>query len=375
MNTNLIPQAQPLAQYLAYREEIDAAVYRVLSAGRYILGQEVRAFENEFAAYCGTRYAAGVASGTDALVLALRSCGIGQGDEVITTPHTAVATVAAIELAGANPVLCDIELDTFLINPCEIERMISPRTRAIIPVHLFGLPADLQPILDLAERHNIRVIEDCAQAHGALYRGKRVGSWGSIGCFSFYPTKNLGAIGDGGMIVTDDDDLLARIQMLREYGWKRRFISETAGTNSRLDELQAAILRVKLCHLDSDNEKRRVIAARYTDALAGHLSVPVSKTDRDGVFHLYVVRTENRADLQQHLEAKGIGTAVHYPVPVHLQPAYRGRLGDKGSFPVAERVAEEVLSLPLYPQLEASQIERVIDVILQHATVSSSARA
>jgi len=375
MNTNLIPQAQPLAQYLAYREEIDAAVHRVLSAGRYILGQEVRAFENEFAAYCGTRYAAGVASGTDALVLALRSCGIGQGDEVITTPHTAVATVAAIELAGARPVLCDIEPDTFLINSCEIERMISPRTRAIIPVHLFGLPVDLQPILDLAERHNIRVIEDCAQAHGALYRGKRVGSWGSIGCFSFYPTKNLGAIGDGGMIVTDDDELSARILMLREYGWKRRFISETAGTNSRLDELQAAILRVKLLHLDSDNEKRRVIAARYTDALAGHLSVPVSKTDRDGVFHQYVVRTENRAELQQHLEAQGIGTAVHYPVPIHLQPAYRGRLGDKGSFPVAERVAEEVLSLPLYPQLEASQIERVIDVILQHATVSSSARA
>jgi len=375
MNTNLIPQAQPLAQYLAYREEIDAAVHRVLSAGRYILGQEVRAFENEFAAYCGTRYAAGVASGTDALVLALRSCGIGPGDEVITTPHTAVATVAAIELAGAEPVLCDIELDTFLINPCEIERMISPRTRAIIPVHLFGLPADLQPILDLAERHNIRVIEDCAQAHGALYRGKRVGSWASMGCFSFYPTKNLGAIGDGGMIVTDDDDLLARIQMLREYGWKRRFISETAGTNSRLDELQAAILRVKLRHLDSDNEKRRSIAARYTDALAGHVSVPASRTDRAGVFHLYVVRTENRADLQQHLEAQGIGTAVHYPVPVHLQPAYRGRLGDKGSFPVAERAAEQVLSLPLYPQLEVSQIERVIDVILQHTTVTSSARA
>jgi dTDP-3-amino-3,4,6-trideoxy-alpha-D-glucose transaminase len=375
MNTNLIPQAQPLAQYLAYREEIDAAVHRVLSAGRYILGAEVSAFENEFAAYCGTGYASAVASGTDALVLALRSCCIGQRDEVITTPHTAVATVAAIELAGAKPVLCDIEPDTLLINPVEIERMISPRTRAIIPVHLFGQPVDLQPILDLAERHNIRVIEDCAQAHGAFYRGKRVGSWGSMGCFSFYPTKNLGAIGDGGMIVTDDDELSARIQMLREYGWKRRFISETAGTNSRLDELQAAILRVKLRHLDSDNEKRRVIAAQYTDALAGHLSVPVSKTDRAGVFHLYVVQTENRADLQQHLEAHGIGTAVHYPVPVHLQPAYRGSLGDKGSFPVAERAAEQVLSLPLYPQLEASQVARVIDVILQHATVSSSARA
>ncbi len=375
MASNLIPQAQPLAQYLAYREEIDAAIHCVLSAGRYILGQEVRAFENEFAAYCGTGYAAGVASGTDALVLALRACGIGQGDEVITTPHTAVATVAAIELAGATPVLADIEPDTFLIDPSEIERVISSRTRAIIPVHLFGQPVDLQPILDLSQRHNLRVIEDCAQGHGALYRGKRVGSWGSIGCFSFYPTKNLGAIGDGGMIVTDDGELSARVQMLREYGWKRRFISETAGTNSRLDELQAAILRVKLRHLDSDNEKRRAIAAQYTAALSGHVTVPVSKEDRTGVFHLYVLRTDDRASLQQHLEAHGIGTAVHYPAPVHLQPAYRGRLGDKGSFPVAEQAAEQVLSLPLYPELEAPQIERVIDVVLRHCTVSSSARA
>lgn len=373
MNHDRIPQAQPLAQYLAYREEIDAAIYRVLSTGRYILGQEVSAFENEFAAFTGVRYAAGVASGTDALVLALRACGIGRGDEVITTPHTAVATIAAIELADATAVLADIEPNTFLIEPSEIERVISPRTRAIIPVHLFGQPADLQPILDLSRKHNLRIIEDCAQAHGALYRGKRVGSWGHIGCFSFYPTKNLGAIGDGGMIVTDDEDLLARVKMLREYGWRRRFISETGGMNSRLDELQAAILRVKLRHLDSDNDKRRAIAGRYTTALAGHVTVPVCKTDRTGVFHLYVVRTDDRAALQQHLEAHQIGTAVHYPVPVHLQTAYRGKLGDKGSFPAAEQAAEQILSLPLYPELEASQINRVIDVILRHRTALNSA--
>jgi dTDP-4-amino-4,6-dideoxygalactose transaminase len=374
MKSNPIPQAQPLAQYLAYREEIDTAIHRVLSAGRYILGLEVRAFENEFAAFCGSRYAVGVASGTDALVLALRACGIGQGDEVITTPHTAVATVAAIELAGATPVLSDIEPGSFLIDPSKIERVISPRTRAVIPVHLFGQPVDLQPILDLSQKHELRVIEDCAQAHGALYQGKRVGTWGSMGCFSFYPTKNLGAIGDGGMIVTDDDELSARVQMLREYGWKQRFISETAGTNSRLDELQAAILRVKLRHLDSDNEKRCTIAAQYTTAFSGYLTVPVARTDRSGVFHLYVLRTDDRAALAQHLETDGIGVAVHYPVPVHLQPAYRGRLGDKGSFPVAERAAEQVLSLPLYPELESSQIKRVIDAVLRHCTLLSSAR-
>ena len=374
MKSNPIPQAQPLAQYSAYREEIDTAIHRVLSAGRYILGPEVRAFENEFAAFCGSRHAVGVASGTDALVLALRACGIGQGDEVITTPHTAVATVAAIELAGATPVLSDIEPGSFLLDPSRIESVISPRTRAIIPVHLFGQPADLQPILDLSQRHGLRMIEDCAQAHGALYHGKRVGSWGSMGCFSFYPTKNLGAIGDGGMIVTDDDELSARVQMLREYGWKQRFVSETAGANSRLDELQAAILRVKLRHLDCDNEKRRTIAAQYTTAFSGHLTVPVLRKDRFGVFHLYVLRTDDRAALAQHLETDGIGVAVHYPVPVHLQPAYRGRLGDKGSFPVAERAAEQVLSLPLYPELESSQVQRVIDTVLRHCTLLSSAR-
>jgi dTDP-4-amino-4,6-dideoxygalactose transaminase len=374
MNLDPIPQAQPLAQYLAYREEIDVAIHRVLAAGRYILGQEVQAFESEFAAYTGTHYAVGVGSGTDALVLSLRACGIGHGDEVITTPHTAVATVAAIELAGASPMLADIEPETFLIDPAEIERVISTRTRAIIPVHLFGQPADLNRILDLAHRHKLLVIEDCAQAHGAFYRGRRVGTWGNMGCFSFYPTKNLGAVGDGGMIVTDDEELAARVRMLREYGWKRRFISETAGTNSRLDELQAAILRVKLRYLDSDNEKRRAIAGQYTTALTGHVVVPLSKIDRESVFHLYVVRTGDRGSLQQHLESRGIGAAVHYPLPIHLQPAYRGRLGDTGSFPVTEEAAEEVLSIPLYPQLEASQVRRVIDVILHHCGVLSSPR-
>jgi dTDP-4-amino-4,6-dideoxygalactose transaminase len=374
-NPDFIPQAQPLGQYLAHQDEIDAAIRRVLHSGWYILGQETESFEREFAAYIGTRYAVGVASGTDALVLALAACGIGLGDEVITTPHTAVATVAAIELTGATPVLVDIESDTCLIACAGIEHAISSRTKAIVPVHLFGQPADLDAILALAHKHSLRVIEDCAQAHGARYRGKRVGSCGDMACFSFYPTKNLGAIGDGGMVLTDDADLAARVRMLREYGWKQRFVSDAPGRNSRLDELQAAILRAKLPHLDADNERRNNTARRYHEGLSDSVAIPIVKADRTSVFHLYVVRADDRNALQQHLRRKGIGTAIHYPVPVHLQPAYRGRLGDKGSFPVAEQAAGEILSLPLYPELKDSQVRRVVDVVQQYPAVLSSARS
>jgi dTDP-4-amino-4,6-dideoxygalactose transaminase len=374
MTFNPIPQAYPLSQYLSYRAEIDAAVQQVMAEGRYILGRQVEEFEKEYADYIGARFAIGVASGTDALVLALRACKIGPGDEVVTSPHTAVATVAAIELAGAVPVLVDIEPDTFLINPSKISDALTSRTRAIIPVHLFGQPADLGEILAIAQHHDVHVIEDCAQAHGALYRDKRVGNWGIAGCFSFYPTKNLGAIGDGGMVVTNDENLAREVRQLREYGWRQRFISEVPGLNSRLDEIQAAILRVKLRHLDRSNDRRRQIAEQYTRALASHLAVPVVKASRTSVFHQYVVRSSVRGELESSLRAQDVGTAVHYPRPIHLQPAYRGRIGDNGSFPVAERAAEEILSLPMYPELDTSQIECVINAVLKHSVATDCAR-
>ncbi len=358
-----IPQASPLSQYLAHREEIDAAIQRVLCGGRYILGGEVEAFERELAGYLGATHAVGVGSGTAALEIALRACGIGPGDEVITTTHTAVATVAAIELAGATPVLVDIGPESFLIDPEQVERAITSRTRAIVPVHLYGQPADLHAIAGVARRRDLRVIEDCAQAHGALYEGRRVGAWGDLGCFSFYPTKNLGALGDGGMIVTRDERLAARARSLREYGWERRYVSEVPGTNSRLDEIQAAMLRVKLAHLDRDNERRMAIARKYTEALADCVAVPRVKPGRTHVFHLYVVWTPDRDALQRFLQAHGVGSAVHYPVPIHLQPAYLGRLGRAGTFPVAERAAGEILSLPVYPELSSAQCERVVETV------------
>lgn len=363
MPSEFIPAAQPLAQYLSHRREIDDAIHDVLTAGRYILGTEVAAFEKEWAAYVGVHFAVGVASGTDALILALRACGIGPGDEVITTPHTAVATVAAIELAGATAVLADIEPDTCLLDAAAVARRISARTRAIMPVHLFGQPADLDAILELARPRGIRVIEDCAQAHGALYRGKRVGSWGDIGCFSFYPTKNLGAIGDGGAIVTNDEALAARVLSLRQYGWGDRYISDVPGDNSRLDELQAAILRVKLRYLDEANASRAALAARYSQSLTPPVSPLQGRSDRSSVNHLYVVRCPRRDQLQAYLQQQGVGSGIHYPVPVHLQPAYRGRLGNTGSFPVAECAAGEILSLPMYPELTATHCDRVIAAV------------
>ena len=362
-----IPQACPRAQYLAHKDEIDAAIMNVLTGGRYVIGPEVCQFEEEFAAYVGTRWSIGVASGTAALQIALRACDIGPGHEVITTPHTAVATVAAIELVGATPVLVDIEPDTYLIDATKIEDKISVRTRAIVPVHLYGQPADIQAITEIARRHNLRIIEDCAQAHGAIYRGKRVGAWGDMGCFSFYPTKNLGALGDGGIVTTSSEELASRVRCLREYGWKRRFSSEIAGDNSRLDEIQAAVLRVKLRYLDGDNGIRSTIAHRLSVALAPQLQVPVVKPDRSSVFHLYVVRTSDRVSLQQHLHSRLVGSAVHYPVPVHLQPAYYGRLGVEGSFPVAELATREILSLPLFPELVADEVDRVITAVSDYS--------
>ena len=355
-----IPFLDLKAQYATLKPELDAAVTDVLAGGWYILGEQVAAFEREFAAYCGVAHGVGVGSGTAALQLALLACSIGPGDEVITVSHTAVATVAAIALAGARPVLVDIEPTTYTLDPQRLEPAITDRTRAVIPVHLYGQPADLAPILEIARRHSLRVIEDCAQAHGATYRGRRVGSFGDLACFSFYPTKNLGAAGDGGMVVTDDAELAERVRLLRQYGWRQRYVSEMAGLNSRLDELQAAILRVKLRYLDEWNERRRALAARYDALLAG--SGVVTPAVREGcqhVYHLYVVRSQRRDALQAHLKAQGIGTIVHYPLAVHQQPAYADVAIGPGGLAETERAAAEVLSLPLYPEMPDEHVERV----------------
>ena len=358
--SRLIMHNNVKAGYLAIKDEIDAAIARVMNSGRYILGEEVRAFEAEFSSYLGIRFGIGVGSGTEALHLALRACGIGPNDEVITVSHTAVATVAAIELCGAKPVLVDIDPSTYIIDPERIADAITPRTKAILPVHLYGYVADMESIRSLADRHGLRVIEDCAQSHGALLNGRQSGSWGDISTFSFYPTKNLGALGDAGMVVTDNPDLAERVRLLREYGWRQRYISEIPGLNSRLDELQAAILRVKLKYLDRWNEARRKKAQLYTTLLKGlDICCPVEEDPGRHVYHLYVIRGRNRDDLQTFLKEKGIEALIHYPVPVHLQKAYRHLGYRKGDLLSTEACAEEILSLPLYPEMAEADVEEV----------------
>jgi dTDP-4-amino-4,6-dideoxygalactose transaminase len=303
----------------------------------------------------------GVGSGTDAIAIALMACGIGPGDEVITVSHTAVATVAAIEMAGATPVFADIEPDYYTLDPAKLDALIGPRTKAVIPVHLYGQCAELEAICRIARGKGLRVIEDCAQAHGAQYGGKTAGSFGDIGCFSFYPTKNLGAVGDGGMLITSDAELAERIRLIREYGWARRYVSDIKGVNSRLDELQAAILRVKLRHLDAQTASRGRIALAYTAGLADSgLTLPANRPGSSHVHHLYVVRNDRRDALQQYLVSAGIGALVHYPVPVHLQPAYENRLRGSDDMAETEKAAREVLSLPMYPELSDSEVESVI---------------
>jgi dTDP-4-amino-4,6-dideoxygalactose transaminase len=382
MSESAIPQTDPRAGYLEHQAAIDAAIARVLASGQYILGREVEAFEAEFAAWLGTRHAVGASSGTDAIELALRACGIGQGKEtgsgagdlVFTVSHTAVATVAAIERAGAIPVLIDIEPGGFTMDPAALEAALAdpPRGRpaAILPVHLYGEPADLAPIMTLARRHGMRVIEDCAQSHGAAYRGQLTGRIGDIACFSFYPTKNLGALGDAGLTATDDAELAVALREIREYGWRERYVSARIGINTRLDPLQAAILRAKLPRLDGDNARRQRVAARYDQGLNGlPLDLPRRRADRSHVFHQYVIRAPGgdamgdgmRDRLREHLRAAQIGTGIHYPVPVHLQPAYRGRLGEfPAGLPETTRAAREILSLPIYPQLDGAAADRVV---------------
>jgi dTDP-4-amino-4,6-dideoxygalactose transaminase len=346
----MIPVADPKAQYLSHKKEIDAAVSCALDSGCYILGLECESFGKEFAAWQGTNYCIGVGNGTDALHLALSALNIGTGDEVITVSHTAVATVSAIELAGAEPVLVDIDPNTYTMDPQALEVAITPRSKAIIPVHLYGHPADMPSIMDVAGRHNLFVVEDCAQAHGATLSGKKVGTFGHIACFSFYPTKNLGALGDGGAVTTDDEVLANKVRLLRQYGWKNKFISDIPGRNSRLDELQAAVLRVKLPHLDEDNAKRGIIAGVYAEELKGlGLGLPNPPRGVGHVYHLYVVRTPRRNHVLAGLMERGVGAAIHYPQPLHLQPAYR-RFGV--ILPETERAAGEILSLPMFPELD-----------------------
>ena len=363
-----IPQSNPLANYLAHRDEIDEAIHRTLESGWYILGDEVTSFENEFAVYLGARQAVGVSSGTAALYLALRVCDIGPGDTVLTVSHTAVATVAAIELAGATPLFIDIEPATFTMAVAGLEETIETypgSVKAILPVHLYGHPARMTDIMQIAARHGLRVIEDCAQAHGAEWQGQKVGTFGDVAAFSFYPTKNLGALGDGGAVVTNDEDLARRLRTLREYGWEQRYVSRVAGVNSRLDELQAAILRVKLRHLDEDNRRRATIASLYSSALNNHEAIIVPETDSQAkhVYHQYVVRARSRQSVQAFLRENGIGTGIHYPVPVHQQPAYAGRIRSAGSLHHTEAVADEILSLPMFPELPRNQVNGVIDKI------------
>jgi dTDP-4-amino-4,6-dideoxygalactose transaminase len=345
-------------QYAAIREEIDAAVQRVLERGWFILGPEVEAFEAEFAAYCGARYAVGVGSGTEALHLALWACGVGPGDEVVTVAHTAVPTINAISLTGARPVFVDVDPVTYTMDPAAAAAAITPRTRALLPVHLYGHPADMVPLQALAQRHGLWLIEDAAQAHGAEYRGTRVGRLGHLAAFSFYPTKNLGAYGDGGMVVTDDAALAERLRLLRNYGQTDRYHHQVEGLNSRLDELQAAVLRVKLRHLEAWTAARRERAARYAAGLPG-VRTPTEAPGARHVYHLYAVHVPQRAQVQERLAAAGIGTLVHYPIPAHLQPAYAHLGVPRGALPVTERLADEELSLPMYAELPLEQVDYV----------------
>ena len=358
----------PHADYLAHQAGIDAAIRRVLDSGHHILGPEVAAFESEFAAEIGAAHCVGVANGTDAVHLALRACGIGAGDFVATVSHTAVATVAAIELAGATPLLLDIEPVTFTIDPAKLETALTehPGVKALVLVHLYGHPASMDCV-EIARRHGLRIIEDCAQSHGAALDGCTTGTWADAAAFSFYPTKNLAAIGDGGAVVTGDEHIATQLRELRQYGWKQRYISDTTGMNSRLDELQAAILRVKLRTLSQNNQRRRELAAIYSKGLAGTPFItPVTRPGATHVFHQYVIRARNRDALLATLTQRGIPAAIHYPQPVHTQPAYAGRI-PHGDLSATEQACREILSLPLHPHLGEEAVRHVITTLLELA--------
>lgn len=352
------------AAYGELQAEMDAAMARVCSSGWFILGSETEAFEQEFAEYLGVRHCVGVGNGLDALHLALRAMGIGPGDEVIVPSNTFIATWLGVTHAGATPVPVEPDPYTYNLDADRIEAALTPRTRAILPVHLYGQPADMDPINQLAQDHGLLVLEDAAQAHGATYKGRKVGGLGDAAAWSFYPGKNLGALGDGGAITTDDDRLAERMRLLRNYGSEVKYRHETIGFNTRLDELQAAVLRVKLEHLDEWNGRRREIAATYSAELSGaELVCPFVPPWAEPVWHLFVVRTPERDDLQRHLQGKGIATLIHYPVPPHLQPAYEELRRSEGSLPISEAIHREVLSLPIGPHLTSAEAAAVVDAV------------
>lgn len=359
-----IPMVDLKGQFQELQQVIEAGFREVCETTQFILGPRGKALEQEIAAYCGVRHAIGVASGTDALHLALRAAGIGPGDEVITTPFTFIATAEAISHVGGVPVFVDIDPRTFNIDVNLIERAITDKTRAILPVHLFGQPADLSPIEALCKKYRLRLIEDCAQSFGADYRGKKAGAFGDLGCFSFFPSKNLGGYGDGGMVITNDDAFANEVDVLRNHGSRQRYHHATIGYNSRLDELQAVVLRAKFPHLDSYNERRRNNAHLYTARLKNSPIIPPAEDGKGThVYHQYTVLSPRRDRLQQVLAGSGIASAVYYPIPLHRQEVYREVCADL-HFPVAERVAEQVLSLPMYPELTEEQIHRICDVLL-----------
>ena len=362
-----IPQFDLAAQYAAINAEVRDAVDRVLSSHQFILGREGGALEQEIAGFCGVAHGVGTGSGTDALVLALRSCDVAVGDEVILPPFTFVATGSAVSALGAKPVFADIHPSTYNIDPSQLERRVTPRTRAIVVVHLYGLAADMDPIMDFARKKNLPVVEDSAQAIGAEYKGRRTGSLGDVACFSFYPTKNLGACGDAGMIVTNSAERAARLRILRNHGQTEKYVSSEPGWNGRLDEIQAAILRVKLRHLPEWQRARQQHAAEYTRHFSQIPGImpPLVPDGYEHVFHQYTIRVEERDKLQRVLTEKKIGSSVYYPVPLHLQPLYAS-LGHKpGDFPHAEHAAQEVLSLPMFPELRPAQLARVAEAVTE----------
>ncbi|MDQ3935580.1 MAG: DegT/DnrJ/EryC1/StrS family aminotransferase [Actinomycetota bacterium] len=358
-----IPRVDLRAQRAALGAELDAAIERVLASGHFLLGPEAEAFEEEFAAHCGAPHCVSTGSGTDAIRLALTARGIGPGDEVVTVSHTAVPTVFAVEATGARAVLVDVDPETHTMDPERAAAAVRPATRALLPVHLYGQCADLEPLVRLAGEHGLFLLEDACQAHGATYGGAGAGTVGHAGCFSFYPTKNLGALGDGGAVVTADAGLAERIRLLRNHGLTAGYVHEVVTGNSRLDELQAAVLRVKLPHLDRWNEARRDLASLYAARLRDLPVVTPAEADRGThVFHLYVIRTPRRDDLLRHLRGAGVEAGVHYPVPAHLQPALAGRAAGV-ELPVTERLVGEILSLPMYPELGEDGVERVAEVV------------
>ena len=370
-----IPLVDLRAQYQTIQLEVMAAIEDVFTNMQLFLGPQSKAFEEEFATYSGCDYGVGCSSGTDALVLALRACKIGPGHEVITVANTFIATVEAIALVGATPVFVDIDPETYTMDWTQLSRVLTPRTRAIVPVHLYGHPVEMQPVLEFAQEHGLWVIEDASQAHGAIYHGQRVGSMGDIGCFSLYYSKNLGAYGEAGICVTRDNELAESLRMQRDHGSRIRYHHEVLGTNARLDELQAAVLRVKMRYLEEWNAARQAHARAYTEQLQDVVeALPVIRPYNTHVYYVYVVQVQNREYFRQALEHQGIATAVHYPIPIHLQPACAHYGYKRGMLPVTEDVAERLVTLPMYPELTTEQIQAVVNAVKKSAALDTSGR-